>query len=67
MLWSFNKFSQAVFQEMYGGQCGEFVCWSWGFKGLAWSSLGGDLSFYKKWAVTFFQACFRVWNPTILF
>ena len=48
MPWSFNKFSQTVFQEMYRGQCGEFVCWSWGFKGLAWSALGGDLSFYKK-------------------
>ena len=29
----FDKFSQAVFQEMYGGLCREFVCWSWGLNG----------------------------------
>ena len=28
MPWSLNKFSQPSFQELYGGQCGEFPCWS---------------------------------------
>ena len=25
MVWSFDKFFQPIFQEMYGGQFGEFV------------------------------------------
>ena len=33
MLWSINKFSQPIFQEVYGGWSGEFVCWSWGLRG----------------------------------
>ena len=33
MLWSFNKFSQPIFQEIYEGHPGEFVCWSWCLKG----------------------------------
>ena len=32
-LWSFNKFSQPCFQEIYEGHPGEFVCWSWCLKG----------------------------------
>ena len=26
MLWSFIRFSQLFVNEMYGDQCGEFVC-----------------------------------------
>ena len=40
MLWSNTKFSQLLFKELYGGQCGEFVCGSLGLKGLrrlAWA------------------------------
>ena len=35
MLWSKNKFSQLFFKEMYGAQCGEFVCdlGTWRVKG----------------------------------
>ena len=32
MLWFFNKFSQLIFREIYGGKSGEFACWYWGFK-----------------------------------
>ena len=31
MLWSFTKFSQLFFKEMYEGQYGEFIC---GYRGL---------------------------------
>ena len=31
MLWSFIKFSQLFFKEMYEGQYGEFIC---GYRGL---------------------------------
>ena len=31
VLWSFNKFSQLVLWEMYGGQSGQFAC---GYLGL---------------------------------
>lgn len=48
--WSFNKLSQAVFQEMYGGQCGEFVCWSWGLKLPRWPPI-----ILIKGVVNFFQ------------
>ena len=37
----FDKFSQAVFQEMYGGLCGEFVCWSLGLNGEGGGGNGG--------------------------
>ena len=33
MLWSLNKFSQLILWEMYGYQCGEFLCGYWGMKG----------------------------------
>ena len=33
MVWSFNEFSQTIFQEMYGGQSEEFILWSLGLKG----------------------------------
>ena len=35
-----TKFSQLLFKELYGDQCGEFVCGSLGLKGLrrlAWA------------------------------
>ena len=35
MLWSFIKFLNTFFKEMYGDQFGEFVCGYWGLKGIS--------------------------------
>ena len=60
---SFNKFSQLVFQGMYGGQFGEFVCGYWSLN-LGKFDHEPPLAANFVFCFCFVLFCFFCWWPT---